>query len=280
MKSVIATAALGAALFGQAAIARSLGQHNAHHMAHAAAHRRAEVEEAEKRGLISSVISALSDADAAILEDLGVLSGANVGNSSDSTTPVTLGAYGGAYVAEFTNESDEDLILVVWDSGLKAWVNVDQPAITRTLKVNHTVHVSFDPSVNNGAVSGAWAMINTNTTLVDGLVSNTWGEYTFEETGAFSTIDISREPNMDGSAMTIEIYETKADANDDTVDAACYADMKTCAFVCTDGSNTCGDANTYEIINCSGAGTTSDGSTNGGCAGMDSATGWIVVKAY
>jgi hypothetical protein len=89
-----------------------------------------------------------------------------------------------------------------------------------------------------------------------GQISQTWGEYTF---GAFSTVDVSREVNMNGRAMSIKTPN-------------CVSDMNTCVFKCLGGVTSCMTG--YELSNCapgSQAGAnygTSFGAPSGGCSSI------------
>lgn len=171
-------------------------------------------------------------------------------NSQTATSNAWLGS-SGAYTNEFCNDSDEDLILVVWGVA-GSWINVIQPHITVALSPGETTTVSFA----DGA-SGAWSAIYSDTTMVNGQISNTWGEFTF---GQYGVVDVSREVNMSGRSMSI-------------VGPACVSNMTTCVFVCPSG-NTCIDG--YELLECANGSQeganygTYEGSPSGGCGGMGS----------
>jgi len=157
----------------------------------------------------------------------------------------------GPYTNEYTNDSGEDLILVVWGSD-GSWVNAVQPLITVSLVSGASTTLSFA----NGAI-GAWSAIYADTAMVDGQISNTWGEYTFSDEGV---VDVSREVNMSGHTMSI-------------VGPQCTTNMDTCVFTCASG-NTC--MIDYLLVNCengSQAGAnygTYGGYPSGGCGGMGS----------
>ncbi|KAL2436269.1 hypothetical protein ABEF95_007292 [Exophiala dermatitidis] len=234
MKSlVLATLAIGQAY------AASVGHiHSAFHN-HARKHDHAEV---EKRA------TALTATDASKLTSLGV---ANLGvNSAVANGHAWLGT-DGPYLNEFVNESGEDLILVVWGVA-GSWINAVQPSITASIPAGESVKVSFA----DGA-SGAWTAIYSDTPLVNGQASNTWGEFTF---GQYGVVDVSREVNMSGHSMSI-------------VGPSCTSDMNTCVFQCSSG-NSC--ITGYELINCENGSQvganygTYDGAPSGGCGGMGS----------
>lgn len=178
-----------------------------------------------KRDLLSEIESIettlLADVDA-ILTALGVLAGTN---SKTDDCDAWIGT-GGEYTGEFINDSGENITLVVWGSA-GSWVNVDAPLITYPIANGSSLNVSFA----TGA-SGAWAAIYSNTTLVNGQIAETWGEFTFD--GTYSTFDVSREVNMDGRAMSIETE-------------GCTSNMTTCVFQCLSGTS-CWE--TYELSNC------------------------------
>ncbi|RMZ77311.1 hypothetical protein DV737_g4453, partial [Chaetothyriales sp. CBS 132003] len=194
-----------------------------------------------KRGVIST--------DIARLADLGITS-AGI-NSYTATSNAWIGD-DGDYTNVFENQSGESVILVVWGvSG--SWVGGLDPVqalITYSLDDLENVTISFA----EGA-SGGWSGIYSDTTLSDGQIFNTWGEYTFS--GDYSTVDVSREVNMDGHNMTI-------------VTPSCVSDMDTCVFVCTDGATSCWLD--YELLNCdaSNGGGSDSSATDGGCNGITS----------
>lgn len=157
----------------------------------------------------------------------------------------------GAYTNEFTNNSGEDLILVVWGPG-GSWVNAIVPLITCSLSPGESMTISFA----SGSI-GAWSAIYEDTQLVDGQLFNTWGEYTFNDDGV---VDVSREVNMNGHTMEI-------------VGPKCTTNMDTCVFVCSSG-DTC--TYNYELENCANG--SQPGATygldcgypSGGCGGLGS----------
>lgn len=164
----------------------------------------------------------------------------------------------GAYTNKFINDSGEDLILVVWGSQ-GSWVNAYQPYITHSVPSGQYATLSF----SDGAI-GAWAAIYEDTTLVNGQVSNTWGEYTMGQSGV---VDVSREVNMDGHSMSI-------------VGPACTTDMDTCVFVCDEGT-VCTTG--YSLKNCANGsqdGATYgeyDGAASGGCGGLGSSASLVTT---
>jgi len=158
----------------------------------------------------------------------------------------------GPYTNEFINSAGEDIILVIWGSW-GSWVNAAQPLITHSLASGASTTISFA----SGAV-GAWSAIYEDIELVNGQVSNTWGEYTFSEEGV---VDVSREVNMNGHSMSI-------------VGPQCTTDMEQCVFVCSEGT-VCTTG--YELKNCENGSQPGanygmyDGSPSGGCGGLGSA---------
>lgn len=231
---VLATLAIGQAL------AASVGnlQHTALH-SHARKHDHVQ---AEKRA------AAITDTDVAKLSALGVLS---TGVNSFAPNGAAWLGTDGAYKNEFVNESGEDLILVLWGVA-GSWINVVQPHITASIPAGQSLWVSFA----DGA-SGAWTAIYSDTKLVNGQASNTWGEFTF---GQWGVVDVSREVNMSGHPLSI-------------VTPTCVTDMDTCVFVCSSGNVCTFD---YLLLNCengSQAGANygiHEGAPSGGCGNMGS----------
>ncbi|OAA60683.1 hypothetical protein ISF_05722 [Cordyceps fumosorosea ARSEF 2679] len=91
--------------------------------------------------------------------------------------------------------------------------------------------------VADGVVSG-FAALNNHATVLSGagLVYNTWGEFNTEGAG---TVDVSREVNARGNAMSIRASN------------GCESNMGKCVFVCKNGGvGHCGDAGSYHLTNC------------------------------
>lgn len=171
-------------------------------------------------------------------------------NGADSGSGVWLGE-DGPYTNEFINDSDQDIILVIWGPWA-SWVNAVQPLITISIDQGTSAIVSFA----NGQ-TGAWSAIYEDTVMLNGQISNTWGEYTFSEMGV---VDVSREPNMKGKQMSIH-------------GPTCISDMEQCVFVCPD-ADICMYG--YELKNCDPASQPGAqyglhfGAPTGGCGGLGS----------
>lgn len=200
---------------------------------------------AVRDNILSDTLSAVDSTK--LLSTLGF---AAVGlNSLTNNNQVWIGT-DGQYTNEFTNDSGEDLILVVWGPDA-SWVNAKQPLITYSLPAGQSCTLSFA-----SGLSGAWSAIYGDTTMVNGQVSNTWGEFTF---GEYGVVDVSREVNMNGHSMSI-------------VGPQCTSNMNTCVFTCPSGQDSCWTQ--YELLNCengSQAGAnygTYGGMPSGGCGGM------------
>jgi len=159
----------------------------------------------------------------------------------------------GDYVNEFSNASDEPLILVVWGPDA-SWVNENQPLITLNISPGSSRNVSFATGT-----SGAFSAIYSDTVLSYGQISNTWGEYTHTSQG---TVDVSMEPNMSGHPMSINNG------------GGCVTDTKTCVFQCPSG-NSCWKE--YLLVNCDTGSQTGaqDGTYNGGASGGCGAIGTL-----
>jgi hypothetical protein len=161
----------------------------------------------------------------------------------------------------FTNHAGvSQFTLIIWNNPSgdyqSSFMNVRVSQVSYSLAIDQSVTIS----IANG-VSGGWAgLYNGVTTLSQyGQIYNTWGEFT---TGDYATVDVSREVNMGGNAMSINL------------DSGCVSNMSQCVFTCKNG-NTCGDSGTYDLLNCAagsqpGANTgTYDGiNPEGGCQGF------------
>jgi len=103
-------------------------------------------------------------------------------NSMTSNGNVWIGS-DGPYTNEFSNNSGESIILVVW--GDKAsWVNANTPYITVSMASKASITLSFA-----NRVIGAWSTMNSSTQMVNGQISNTWGEFTMSS--SYGTYDVS-----------------------------------------------------------------------------------------
>lgn len=162
--------------------------------------------------IVESSVNIVESAVKSLLA-LGVCS---VGTNSASNTGGAWIGKDGDYTMQMVNAASEDLTIVVWGN-IGSWVNVKVPAITISLAQGAKKTVSFA----NG-FSGAFSAIYSDTKLVNGQISNTWGECTFNEAGV---CDVSREVNMSGHNLEI-------------VGPNCTSNMSKCVFVC-DSGNTC-----------------------------------------
>lgn len=203
---------------------------------------------AEDETLVARATS-LTSSDQSKLTSMGALIGVNAVSNNGA---VWIGT-GGAYTNTFSNGAGKELILVVWGPGA-SWVNVHTPLVTASLAAGASITISFA----YGSI-GAWSAVYPDTALVNGQVSNTWGEYTFSSTGVF---DVTREVNMNGHGMSI-------------VGPKCTANMSTCVFVCSSGT-VCTTG--YELLNCASGSQpgaqygTYDGAPSGGCGGLGSSS--------
>jgi len=194
---------------------------------------------------LESRATALTASDSSLLTSLGFHS-AGI-NAVAPNGQAWIGTQG-PYTNEFSNTSGEPIILVVWGPA-KSWVNANQPLITHSLAPGAKTTLSFA----TGA-SGGFSAVHPGTKLLNGQVSNTWGEYTF--VNSYSTFDVSREPNMSGNSISI-------------TGPQCVSDMKTCVFTCNAG-NTCMTG--YSLTNCATGSQkgatygTFGGAPSGGCA--------------
>jgi len=200
------------------------------------------IEVNEKRDVLSYTSSSL-------LSKIGLT---NTGaNAASNNGQVWLGG-DGPYVNDFINSSGQELILVLWGVA-GSWVNAVKPLLTVTIPAGAVQTVSFA----NGA-SGAWAPIYPDTKMSQwGQIEETWGEFTFN--GQWSTVDVSREVNMNGHAMSI-------------FDGKCTSDFQRCVFQCKGGVTSC--LTGYELLNCAPGSQEGAqigvhyGADTGGCSGM------------
>lgn len=243
MKFSSSSLVLATLAIGQATAASMSVKHN-----HAARHADMMRTQNEHREIAKRDTSILSPRDMNSILSLGLVA-LGVNPTSNTAGHAWIGA-DGQYTNEFFNEGTEDLVLAIWGPA-GSWVNVIQPQITVSIPANTSKVISFP----NG-VSGAWAPIYSDTKLVNGQISETWGEFTFN---AWGVVDVSREVNMNGKSMKI-------------VGPTCTTDMNTCVFVCPAGQSVC----TYGYIlkNCDNGSQvgatygTYAGAPSGGCGGM------------
>ncbi|KAF2421037.1 hypothetical protein EJ08DRAFT_523550 [Tothia fuscella] len=232
--------ALAALTVGQAAAA-ILSHRHFHNARNAAPIAISENLEVSKR-------SVLSVADTSLISTLG-MAGTGV-NAAANNGGAWLGS-DGAFTNTFQNNATEPMILVIW-TGATSWVNKFVPAITVSLAPGASQVVSFADGV-----SGGWAGVYKDTKMVDGQLSQTWGEFTTK--GVYSTVDVSREVNMAGRGMRIETSN-------------CVTDMSTCVFTCKGGLLSCWLD--YQLENCAPGSQPganyglSYGMPSGGCTGF------------
>lgn len=200
---------------------------------------------------VAGALTTLSASATSLLNKLGALpAAANPGANAPYAVDSTAGTPSCAFSNEFINQSEDDVILTIWGPA-GSWVNAVAPQVTHEIPSNGTQTFCFP----NGW-SGAWAPIYPNTTMVNGQISDTWGEGTFAP--PYSVVDVSREVNMQGRPMAIH-------------GPSCISDMDTCVFKC-DSGNVC--LTGYSLVNCAtgsqpGANFgTYEGAASGGCGGM------------
>ncbi|PSK43089.1 proteinral negative regulator of transcription subunit 4 [Elsinoe australis] len=280
MKSVIASAVLGAAALVNAA---SIPHGHAHAHTHA---RRASID-VQKR----APINFMSAADVSRLADVkdslwnaasSIMEGKNIAADADSEAPIAVGGKG-PFLVEFKNESPEDIILVAWSDLNKTnpWdaanVKTCAPDVTHTLRSNTTTTISYNPNVvASKKISGGWAGIYADTTVQNGFVYNTWGEATFRTDNAFSTTDVSRLPNMNGNDMEIYNYAKQGDD-----EPACESTMTKCSFICPPGQDKCTEGGTIQDCPVGAAGNTASADKkDGGCGGLTQTGGFIKVSFF
>ena len=199
----------------------------------------------------SSPAAGLSASDCQYLSQIGFASqGINpVGNNGQ----IWIGDDGPNTFTFYSPNAD--VILVLWDQSAgyaSSFVTGTQTVLTYSIAQGESVTISLA----NG-ISGAWTGLYNQATGISwvGQVDNTWAEFT---TGAYATVDITREVNMNGNELVAK------------VSTGCEANNNQCAFICNDGV-TCGDSGTYSLINCDsqpfGSVGESWGNPSGGCGG-------------
>ncbi|ESZ98554.1 hypothetical protein SBOR_1086 [Sclerotinia borealis F-4128] len=211
----------------------------------------------KKRGFsCASPVAGLTAADCTHMSTIGM---AGMGtNSKAANGGVWIGSQGpNTFV--FTNGAATPVTVIIWTQAAgdyqSSFMNAKRPQVSYSLKAGQTVTISMA----NG-VSGGWAGLYSGQTTLSqyGQVHNTWGEFT---TGAYATVDVSREVNMGGNAMSIQV-------------SGCTSNMSKCVFTCKSGS-TCGEAGTYSLANCAAESQTgatfgfAGGQPSGGCQGFN-----------
>ncbi|KAF4551316.1 Hypothetical protein D9617_14g077740 [Elsinoe fawcettii] len=275
MKSFIASAVLSAAALVNAAS-----------IPHGHVHTHIKRNEVEKRAPVKFMSAADVSRLANVVDSTwnaasSILVGKNVAAADQPNAPVAVGG-DGPFLVEFCNDSEDDIVVVVWTDIGKAnpWdtanVKTEAPDVTHTLKANTTTTVSFNPdAVAAKRISGGWAAVYPGTTMNNGFIFNTWGETTFQTTDAFSTTDVSRLPNMNGNGMEIHNYNKKGD--DEPI---CSSTMSKCSFVCPNKDDKMCTYGGY-IQNCpvGTPGTTSSADlAHGGCGGLRKDGGYVKVN--
>ena len=157
----------------------------------------------------SSLVGGLTLADCNYMASIGIV---DQGVNSFSDNGYAWVGSDGPNTFTFVNSADNaSITLVLWIGS--RWLNVAQPYISYSLAVGQSVTISL---ANN--FSGGFAgLYDGLTPLVSGLISNTWGEFS---TGNWATIDVSREVNMGGNGMSINLD-------------GCTSHMSKCVFQCS-----------------------------------------------
>ncbi|ATY63396.1 hypothetical protein A9K55_008624 [Cordyceps militaris] len=156
----------------------------------------------------------------------------SMGKNSDHDNGAIWVGGDGPTTFTFTNRADEGVTVVMWlqTDYKSSFVNVRQPYVTYSLpSPGDAVTVSAAQGI-----SGAFAALHRDTTLRDGHIFNTWGEWS---TGPYATVDVSRLPNMDGDRIEIE------------TPGGCRANMDRCVFTCKRASR-CGASGEYSLQSC------------------------------
>ncbi|KAM3429080.1 hypothetical protein MY4824_008448 [Beauveria thailandica] len=214
-----------------------------------------------KRGFdCSTPVWGLTHQDCQHMSDVGF---GSMGKNMDGDNGVIWVGDDGHTTFTFTNRAGADacLTVVVWlhtDDYVSSFVNVRQPHVTWSLPGHgDSVTVSMAPGI-----SGAFAALHRGVTVLrDGQVFNTWGEWS---TGPHATVDVSRQPRMDGNRMEIETA------------GGCRANMDRCVFKCRH-ANRCGPEGDWYLENCEAGSQPGNphfgfdhlGKHSGGCGGYE-----------
>ncbi|KAH8895860.1 hypothetical protein GQ53DRAFT_792374 [Thozetella sp. PMI_491] len=203
----------------------------------------------------SSLVSGLSASDCAYMSQIGMAGqGDNVVSNNNY---IWIGSSGPNTITFFNKANPAvGIILILWDAPAgdyqASFMNVRRPKISYSIPYGGSLTVS----IANG-VSGAWTALYDHKTILSqyGQIWNTWAEFT---TGAYATVDISREIHMAGNNMNAQ------------VSTGCLADLTHCAYTCKNGVDTCGTSGSYDLIGCTGVNTgvgSYNGNPSGGCYG-------------
>jgi hypothetical protein len=162
-----------------------------------------------------------------------------------------------------TNKNEAPMALVVWSAaeGGDSFVQAHQPLITYLLGPNEPVVLS----VADGVPGSALSAIYSSTPMQWGQIANTWVEFT---TGSYGTINVSREPNMNGNRINVSGMSNGcvSDSSNALCSFQCKPD-KTEIGAAPDYIPFCGKQGSFELMGCNA------GSNPGGQAGKDPITG-------
>ena len=189
--------------------------------------------------------------------------------TSNSTNLISLSP-SGPNLFTFINASPSPVILILWHAPptdpQSSFMNVRQPQVSYSLPEHGS---AVDISVANG-VPGGWAALYIGRTKLTeyGQVGNTFGEF---NSGDWATADVSRLVDMHGDGMLIRVFG-KGVERDREGEPLCVSDLSRCVYVCSEeGVESCGEAGTYELVNCEGPyrekSIGPDGNPTGGCQG-------------
>lgn len=230
-----------------------------------------EAEPLVKRGPdCSNLPRGLSLADCQHMSNIGM---ASTGiNSYSNNGLIWIGSDGPNTMTFHNLAGGVPVTLVVWYDApgdySASFMGSEQAYVTFSLTGDLS---SVTISLANGVSGGFAGLYNELTDLTAyGQINNTWGEFT---TGADATIDVSREINMNGNGMSIN------------VSTGCVSNLSRCYFGCIDGNSGCWEANTYQLYNCEPTSQTGAtygldaGQPSGGCQGWSNG-GQIDITFY
>lgn len=190
-------------------------------------------------GIVSQVTSAAASVASGAAVDVESILGSCTGDKIASVVSdgTCVEGTGNPNVFEITNKLDEPVVYLAWGP-MGQWVNSKSPVGAFGLAPGESKTISW-ADTPQGSQGGGGYVIRKGSTLVNGQVSDTSVEHTFN---TYGTVDVSREINMNGQTPISISFSN-----------GCTSSMTSCVFQCLSG-NTCGDPDTYHLVNCSGPG--------------------------
>ncbi|KAH8722956.1 hypothetical protein GQ44DRAFT_741318 [Phaeosphaeriaceae sp. PMI808] len=158
----------------------------------------------------------------------------------------------GKYGMDVTNIGTENAVWYCWvdrqaGAFTAPFVNANTPDISVGIAPGKTISLSFPEKPT------ACSPLKAGLPDPYGMIMNTWAEAQFS--GSPGVFDVSRNPNMQGSVITMK-------------GSKCTSDYQNCVFRCKDpNAKSCKEGADYELFNC--------GAHNGGQSGFNPAMGGV-----